>query len=215
MSSESRGKRRSQVERRNESEEALLDAAEELFAECGVANTSVQKISHRAGYSRGIVNVHFGSKEAFIERLVQRSQERFYERIDDLKQAAGTGAVPALEKILTIINMYVDSVQSNVKSARTFLVLWGASFSEQSPIKGFPDADAHARETLADLIRQGQADGSINPQINPKDASLFILGMIRGAVAQLLVAGDNMEVNLKELHQQSRIFVSSALSVKP
>src|SRR5262245_31645311 len=76
--------RRTQVERRHESEEALLDAAADLVAERGVERASLASIGTRAGASRGLPNHHFGSKDALVARLARRAQNR----IDDAMVAA-------------------------------------------------------------------------------------------------------------------------------
>ena len=52
--------------------EALLDAAERLFAEHGVAETSVRAITAAAGANVAAVNYYFGSREGLIEQLLAR-----------------------------------------------------------------------------------------------------------------------------------------------
>lgn len=57
---------------------ALLDAAEELFAEKGVEATTVAEIAERAGSSIGSLYHHFGDKEtiqyALFDRFVNESE---------------------------------------------------------------------------------------------------------------------------------------------
>ena len=53
-----------QAERRQKSEQALLDAAAALIAERGVEQTSLARIGESAGTSRGLPTHHFGSKDA-------------------------------------------------------------------------------------------------------------------------------------------------------
>ena len=67
--------RRTQAERRGESEEALLDAAANLIAERGVERASLASIGERAGTSRGLPTHHFGSKDALVARLASRVQD--------------------------------------------------------------------------------------------------------------------------------------------
>jgi AcrR family transcriptional regulator len=55
--------------------EALLDAAERLFAQHGVAETSVRAITAAAGANVAAVNYYFGSREGLIERLLARRLE--------------------------------------------------------------------------------------------------------------------------------------------
>jgi AcrR family transcriptional regulator len=50
----------------------ILDAAEELFAEKGVAATSVRNITEKAGVNVAAVNYHFDSKENLIRSVIDR-----------------------------------------------------------------------------------------------------------------------------------------------
>lgn len=52
--------------------EHLLEVAERLFAEGGIAETSVRDITTTAGVNVAAVNYHFGSKEALLREIVAR-----------------------------------------------------------------------------------------------------------------------------------------------
>jgi AcrR family transcriptional regulator len=54
------------------SKEAILDAAEALFAQKGFEGTSLQEIGERAGVSRGTPNYFFGSKEQLYRAVLER-----------------------------------------------------------------------------------------------------------------------------------------------
>src|SRR3954462_1793265 len=49
----------------------LLRAAEEVFAERGLAGAKVEDIAKRAGVSKGAFYLHFESKEAALKQLVE------------------------------------------------------------------------------------------------------------------------------------------------
>ena len=54
--------------------EVLLDTAERLFAENGVAATSVRAITAAAGANVAAINYYFGSREALLRELISRRQ---------------------------------------------------------------------------------------------------------------------------------------------
>lgn len=54
----------------------LLRAAEEVFAERGMAGAKVEDISKRAGLSKGAFYLHFESKEAALKEVVEGFLER-------------------------------------------------------------------------------------------------------------------------------------------
>lgn len=52
--------------------ERILDAAEELFAELGIADTSLRALTRHAGVNLAAVHYHFGSKEGLLDAVVAR-----------------------------------------------------------------------------------------------------------------------------------------------
>ncbi|MEZ0275298.1 MAG: TetR/AcrR family transcriptional regulator, partial [Roseimicrobium sp.] len=51
---------------------AILDAAEDLFAERGIDATSVRDITQTAGVNLGAIHYHFGSKNELIVEVFSR-----------------------------------------------------------------------------------------------------------------------------------------------
>jgi len=71
-----------------ERRQAILDAAEALFAENGIAATSVRSILAAAGANVAAVHYHFGSKENLVEEVFRRRAEKIAnDRVRGLKRA--------------------------------------------------------------------------------------------------------------------------------
>ena len=62
-------KRMTQAERTALSDQRMFDAAITLISEHGTQKTTLKEIGELAGYSRGLANYRFGSKEAFLDEL--------------------------------------------------------------------------------------------------------------------------------------------------
>ena len=80
--------------------QSLLDAAEQLIAQDGVAGTSLRKITSIAGTHLAAANYHFGSKEGLVRAVVSRhlgplNAERL-QRLNDLEASGG----PSLEALV-------------------------------------------------------------------------------------------------------------------
>ena len=75
----------------------ILDAAERLFADNGFPATSMRDITQEAGVNLAAVNYHFGSKEALMIAVLERStapvNRARLERLDALEAAAGDAPV--------------------------------------------------------------------------------------------------------------------------
>src|SRR4051812_39804951 len=68
---------------REEILDAVLDAAERLFAAAGPADVSLRAIAQEAGVNYGLVHRHFGTKDVLFERLMQRYTDRWLARLAD------------------------------------------------------------------------------------------------------------------------------------
>jgi AcrR family transcriptional regulator len=67
---------------RDEILDAVLDAADRLFARSSPTEVSLREIAREADVTYGLVHRHFGTKEELIERLLQRYQQRWLDRLD-------------------------------------------------------------------------------------------------------------------------------------
>jgi len=177
--------RQSQVERRENSEAALLDSAEELFAERGVVGTSLAEIGIHAGYSRGHATFCFGTKDRLVERVAKRARDRF---LREAKAQLGDG-VDGRSMLVNIADFYMRSAKSAPTYIRTFFTMWGAAMPRNAN-PTIAEYDDESRNIMASLIRAGQRDGSISPEISPKASAVVLLGLLRGVTGQLLISPD-------------------------
>ena len=82
-------------------QDAILDAAEQVFAAAGYEGAKLREIAERAGVAQGLIHYHFRSKEALFESLVARRSGAINGRRAALLRALGDGpAPPGLEAIV-------------------------------------------------------------------------------------------------------------------
>lgn len=67
---------------RAETVDAVLDAAEQLFARSGPTAVSLRDIAAEAGVTYSLINRHFGTKDVLIDLLLQRYAERWRQRVE-------------------------------------------------------------------------------------------------------------------------------------
>ncbi|MFA5708088.1 TetR/AcrR family transcriptional regulator [Mycolicibacterium sp.] len=65
----------------------LLDAAEEVVARQGLAGASLELIADAAGYTRGAIYSHFGTKEALFLAVMERQLQRFLDGFTDIVES--------------------------------------------------------------------------------------------------------------------------------
>lgn len=183
----SRIPRRSQSERRATTEEKVLDAAARLIAAHGAQNLSLRDIGREAGYSRGIVNHHFGTREALLKALAERAQQTFA-----LPHTDATG----LDLLALTVEKYLDYLTERAPKGQAFLLLWADAVGAEPSLRAiFAQRDASFRQTLAQHVEQGMQEGSVRTDADPQAVAVSILGMLRGIGLQLLLTPDLLSIS--------------------
>jgi AcrR family transcriptional regulator len=86
-----------------ETEQALLDGAERLLVESGLAGITTRRVAEEAGVNHGLVHYYFGS----VEHLLVRVLERFTERLIERQREMYAADAPFIEKWRTAMS-YLD-----------------------------------------------------------------------------------------------------------
>lgn len=124
----------------NTTKNKILNAAEELFAEHGFAETSLRVITTHAGVNLASVNYHFGNKKTLIEAVFDRFMESFTnELMTEMAKIDSQVEVIEVSNVLaTLIRplIKIDTVRPNGSSV--FMKLLGRAYAEtQGHIRRF------------------------------------------------------------------------------
>jgi AcrR family transcriptional regulator len=188
---------RTQAERRAEAERKLLDAAMELVAERGVRAVTLAAVGERAGYSRGLVTHHFGSRQGLLDALTRDLQNRFQMPETDQR---------GLARLLVIVDAYLADIQARALNSRVFLVLWAEALTSEPELReAFASRDARFRATLAECLQEAD---DLRPDIDPDALAHLLVGLLRGTSLQLLAAG---EAGLEPVRAQVRTLLAHGL----
>jgi AcrR family transcriptional regulator len=181
--------RRTQLERRAEAEQGLLDAALRLFAGKGIDQTSLADIGEEAGYSRGLVNHHFGSKAVLVERLAEERQRRLNDILASLDDAN------ELDALVSIAHAYLRASAIASDDVRAFFVMWGAALPDDAALRPvFVADDRRIREGIERLVIAGRARGTVSKDVDATGFAVAFLGLLRGAAAQFLIDRDHVDL---------------------
>ncbi len=175
--------RRSQAQRRDESERRLLSAAAEVVVDLGMGGATFENIAARAGYSRGLVTQRFGSKQGMIEALIAQLQDR----LGALMDARHVDELSGLEAVLTYVDVFLSALERD-RELRAYFVLLAASVADVSDLRA-PFAAAHKQveRQLESLFLKGKLEGSIRPDLDADAAALMTGALLFGLSMQLLL----------------------------
>ncbi|MBB4685859.1 TetR/AcrR family transcriptional regulator [Amycolatopsis jiangsuensis] len=171
--------RRTQEQRRTTTTAAVLSAAAELVVESGVPAVTLARVGERAGYSRGIVTHHFGSKQALLEALAKASQGGFVPGVAE--------CAPGLDRLVRLIKGYLTELGRDGVRGRAFLVLWAEAATAAGLAGTFRERDESFRAELRADVEAGVRDGTIRADVVPREVAVAVLGQLRGIGLQRLL----------------------------
>jgi AcrR family transcriptional regulator len=195
--------RRTQQQRRDQAETALLNAAAELVIEEGVHSLTLARVGERAGYSRGLATHYFGSKQALLQRLAHATQSGFVPGLD--------GVPPGLGRLLRLIDGYIGALGQLRMPNRAFLLLWAEAATAADLAAIFRERDEAFRSDLREDITAGITDGTIRPDATAEDVAVAVLAQLRGIGLQRLV--DSLAVDTERLRRSVTGYWHRALAL--
>ncbi|WP_206998718.1 TetR/AcrR family transcriptional regulator [Trinickia mobilis] len=167
----------------------ILDAAEDLFIECGYEAMSLRHITSRAEVNLAAVNYHFGSKEALIHAMLARRLDKLNEERLKLLDRFDTllGASLTCEHVLGA--MFIPALRLSREprtGGRAFLRLLGRAYTDPSSfIRDFLDRHyASVAERFFDAFQRAL------PHL-PREELGWRLHFAIGALSGVLAGGDS------------------------
>jgi len=91
---------------RRPARERLLDAAEELFYERGIAATGVDAVLTRAGVAPATLYAHFAGKDHLVAAYLQRRLERWRAAWDEALQRCGDDATARALSVFDVLDEF-------------------------------------------------------------------------------------------------------------
>jgi AcrR family transcriptional regulator len=175
--------RRTQAERRSDSERSLVSAAISVIAREGVAAVTFEAVGRAGGFSRGLATQRFGSKQGLIEAVLGH----LHERQEKLVAAHGLDAMPGLQAVLAYVDVCLRDLAGR-EEARAYFRLLSHAVAEDSPLSApFRRTHAQVEDRLKAWIARGQAEGGVAPAVDPQAAALMIGCLMLGMSMQLMV----------------------------
>jgi AcrR family transcriptional regulator len=113
----------------------ILDAAETLFADHGLSETSMRAITRTAGVNLASVNYHFGSKEALIQAVFARRAEALNRR---RLEALANGKARGVLDLETVLDAYIRPAleMARDEKAGRYIKLLGRAYTDPNSRAG-------------------------------------------------------------------------------
>ncbi len=196
--------RRTQAERKAESDGRMIQAAIELFAEQGYVRTTLNDIGNRAGYTGGLVSNRFGSKQALLRAVLDEIYRSFTR--ESMTEVSKTETVVAgLERY---VEVFLSRLSRNNPHLRALYLVMGESLGAVPEMRGeIADFNKQTIRAVGNLIQEGVENGELREDLVVREAAATILGLLRGLT--LLYLADPKTFSLKRAELQVKQLLES------
>lgn len=166
--------------------QAILAAAEEVFADQGLHSAHVGDIAARAGVAVGTLYNHFKDREALLSGLLAARRAELLARLDQALREAQE--LPFRDKLRVLLRAMLANAQDH---RRLFHILWQGEIAR---LEGaFPSACHKPTDMLREIfgrvdkvMKQGLREGAINAELGDL-ASVLFMGMVRATAVRAFV----------------------------
>jgi AcrR family transcriptional regulator len=159
----------------------LIDAAIERFAADGLG-ASFAAVAADVGVTKGALYHHFGSKEGLVEAVYKEAIRRHADRV---VQASAQG--PGRRRLLALVDASARLYTSRTPFYRLLIALHLAAAMERPALADIARRMQRTqRDFMIDLVRQGQRDGSIRPDLDAEGVGLTVNAALEGFLTQQL-----------------------------
>lgn len=157
---------------RTKREREILDAAAGVFHEKGYVASSIQDVADAVGILKGSLYYYIDSKEDLLFGILVDTHHESMRRLAQWQQIEGD----ALTKLRAFIEGHLMANIANRVKIGVFLHDFRSLSPErrQAIIKDRDVYDGYVRT----LIREGQEEGLVNPDADPKIVAMALMGMM-------------------------------------
>ncbi len=157
--------------------EAILDAAEQVFVEKGVANATMSDIADRASLSRGAVYGHYKDKITVCVAVCERAME------SSLQINTVVPGEPAVESLKRIGVNYLRTIHTSpsVKNALEIIYIKCEKSAEFDPIQRFRNLwEKRSYRTTSTLVQRAIAEGGLPSNLDIRLSSIYLQSLLEG-----------------------------------
>ena len=172
----------------NQKKDEILDAMQELMAQNTAQSISVSDIAKKAGIGKGSIYYYFKSKEDILEAVIERTYSNAIEKAKALVTDSDLDALTKMEIIFQTCRE--SSLELSRQESSNFFELQQSALLHQQFIHIMI---RNLRPILADIIRQGNAEGIMHCK-SPEEISEIVLIVLITKMDNHTIAEDHAQI---------------------
>ena len=164
---------------------AILDAAEQMFCEQGVSASTLEKISRRAGVTRGALYWHFKDKIDLLRALHKRNEPPQKMLIRKAAQEGHSDPLGLLEQVAEEVLL---SFEQDERQQRVFIIL-NTHSADAEGMAWMQEINVDMFLTLSALIQLAHDQGNLSADFTPKETAGILMATMNGLLSEWLRCG--------------------------
>jgi AcrR family transcriptional regulator len=166
----------------------IVAAAAEVLYERGLFDTRIGDIAERAGTSAPTILYYFESKDRLLEEAVDQTDREFYARLTEgqaLRERASDRLVHLVQE--------TSRGPGGLSDWTLWMEIWVRARRDPSVRRSYFNLDRRQRKLIADIVREGQADGEFTSDADPDDFALMLSGLMDGLGVQVTLGQPDLK----------------------
>jgi AcrR family transcriptional regulator len=175
----------------------ILDAAARVITERGLAETRISDVAEAASVSPGLILYYFDSKDRLLSEALTYANDQFY-----LRMSREIRRIPsAREQLRHLIDLSVPGYLpefGKLDEWALWIEVWGRALRDPEMAKDREALDQRWRQSIADIVRAGQASGEFAAG-DADEIALLIGSLIDGLAIQVVM--NDSQVTPERMHR--------------
>ena len=185
----------------------VLTATMRVVNRVGPGRLTLADVAAEAGLAPATLLQRFGSKRGLIDAVIGY----LHRRRENILEVEHVNELPAIDAIAHFSDCFLRELSGGY-GGRAYVMLLAASVADASSMReAFAASSDRVGAWLESVIRRGQAEKTIRPDIDPRTSALMIGSMVLGISMQWLV---DPATDLEPIRKSTIAAVRQSLSLQ-
>ncbi len=175
----------------------ILDAAARVITERGLAETRISDVAEQAGVSPGLILYYFDSKDRLLSEALTYANDQFF-----LRMSREIRRIPsAKEQLRRLVDLSVPGYLpefGKLDEWALWMEVWVRALRDPQMAKDREILDQRWRQSIADIVRAGQAAGEFGPG-DADELALLLASLMDGLAIQVIM--NDSQVSPERMHR--------------
>ena len=150
----------------------VLNHSLALIQEQGLAGLTMRKIAERMGFSEPAIYRHFKTKQDLVLGIISRLEANL---IEPMRAIAANEKQSVTNRIAAVVTHHLDLIAEN-NALPILLFAEAAASADERLTFAMRGVFAAYENLLIKLLREGLDRGEIDPNLNPADGAMLLMG---------------------------------------